>query len=496
MKYLSIIICSIMIAIICSCSDDISTPNENENEVKDTEISEQSPEIKSNGEVCSLNSVNLASSMPDYIKFQIDARFPSVSTNINSSTKIVFASTAELISADQQLLEAYNQGVTLVFVDTDKRQLLQWLEQHEIEYAGEYEDFEDLHIIYALNNRDNFYFFDDFVDSESEEEIAYFPVRFDSFVDWMNKYASEDSEKAMMSPMTRAGDVYDIAKTFKRQVITHNFSVLLKDKELAKVVGSDSDLLTKTSSIDITFTIYPLYSKDENGSGGDYYIIEGYVNAHNGPMYAGKWTSRHGGVYARLCGFYMSELQVEAKLRTARKVQFPVGGTPVPQTTPSSTSYSSGFSWSIGGNICGKYEGGQPGAEIGISGSCSWNNSETRTLPDVSIKRDTKDSDIKWTYTFNNLPHTSGGSKYLNVPDLATSDFQADHTWIWWIPNTRNMTYLKDSYFTAEIKVIPTYQSYKWYSTAADFGTHNWTDGISSNDNTFRFTIKGPARSR
>lgn len=490
MKILHNIIALTLTVAVSSCSDD--EPGQSVDIVDDNTEYEQIPDLKSDGEVCNLKTANIAANIPDYLAAQVATRFISATNTIGEETRVVLASTSQLTGADENILNAYQNGATIVLVDTDKKVLLQWLDKHGIDYGGNRDDFSDLHLIYAFNNRHRYLLFDDMEEIGSETELAMLPLRFDSVIDWLNKYATEDVIKDN-KVNSRAGDVYDITRTFGSQVVTHNFAVTLKDKELAHVIGSNRDRLSKSSSIDVTFTIYPLYSVKSNGSSaGDYYIVQGYVNAHNAGMYNGKWTKKHGGVHARLCGFYMSKLMLSARIETnGLSVKFPVGGTPVPQTTMSSTSYTSGFSWSIGGSINGKYEGGKPGVDVGVSGSCSWNNSETRTLADVSIQRDTPNGSVNWTYTFNNLPHKSGGSKYLTVPDLAKSDFESNHTWIWWIPDTKEGN---NTSYKAYIKIDPEYMSYKWYSSAADFGTKTWNDGIKDSEKTFSFHLVAPQR--
>ena len=52
-------------------------------------------------------------------------------------------------------------------------------------------DFDDLHLIYAFNNRHRYLLFDDFVDDGSEEELEMLPVRFDSAIAWLNRYADD-----------------------------------------------------------------------------------------------------------------------------------------------------------------------------------------------------------------------------------------------------------------------------------------------------------------
>lgn len=501
MKKIPVILSSLLLALMSSCSDnepDMTASGSGDGD--DNTEYEEAPEVKSNGEVCQLKTVDLTSGIPDYMRSQVDTRFTNTSQTIDASTQVVLISTSALTSHDSALFDAYQSGATIVFVDADKATALQWLDRHNIEYAGDRSDFDDLHLIYAFNNRHRYLLFDDFVDDGSEEELEMLPVRFDSAIAWLNIYADDadavtDNASAAFS---RSGDVYDIARTFGYQVVTHNFAVSLKNKELAHVALSSPDKLSKSSSIDVTFTIYPLYSSKSNGSSaGDYYIVEGYVNAHNAGMYNGKWTNRHGGVHARLCGFYMSKLNLSAKVEdSGLTVRFPVGGTPVPQTTASSTTYSSGFSWSIGGTLSGKIGSEGKEGSLGFSGSFGWNNSESRTLPDVSIRRDTPSGAINWTYTFNNLPHTSNSQKHLDIPDLAISDFECNHTWIWWIPNSTAMEDQKknDTAYSATITVSPEYTSYKWYSTAADFGTKTWTDGITDKEKTFTFKLTPPQR--
>ncbi len=117
-------------ALIASCSNDtVESPTDITDDC--TEV-EAPPEVESNGEVCSLNAANITSSLPEYVKEQIESRFVALSGSIDSSTKVVFASTPELSAQENALLEAYANGATLVFVDTDKAILLQWLDSHDI----------------------------------------------------------------------------------------------------------------------------------------------------------------------------------------------------------------------------------------------------------------------------------------------------------------------------------------------------------------------------
>lgn len=65
----------------------------------------------------------------------------------------------------------------------------------------------------------------------------------------------------------------------------------LNDKTLAHVVASKADKLTRSGTIDVAYSVYPLYSFQANGSSaGDYYIVEGTFTVHNDQMYNGSWT--------------------------------------------------------------------------------------------------------------------------------------------------------------------------------------------------------------
>lgn len=483
----------VILPLAVSCTNDKKdVPDDSDFEEVDKDST-----MESSGEECVLPAVNMASSMPDFLKQQVETRFTSLSATISHSAKVVFASAAELYAQDRTLVAAYENGATIVVIDTDEDIIEQWLSVHDIEKswtdnAGTADKGHN-HLIYAFNNRHRYYYFDELHDNGCKEELAFFPVRFDSFVNWINKYADEDLKNAPKN-MTRASNgEYDIESTFGNQVITHNFAMELSDKTIAHVIFSKPDKLTKTSSIDVTLTVYPLYSPQSNGSShGDYYIIKGYVNAHNAGMYKGKWSKYHGGVKSHMCAFYMNKLDVETYVRQNNgevEPKFPVGGTPVPQTTALATSYTSGFSWSISGNILGKLETGTQGGNAGVSGTCSWNNSETRSLPDVTIKRDTEHGKIKWTFNFNNLPDDYDDK----IPDLAISDFETNFTWIWWMQGDPKQD--KENYeYECVFKLQPKYTSWHWYSSSADFSTDEFWGIPYWKDNWFTFKLRHPER--
>lgn len=490
-----IFLLGMMVTVLASCSTNEADDFEDDN----TEYEEAYPTVSSE-EKCSFPTAIIATDIPDYLQSQIAERFSNVSTTIDASTKVVVASTAELTSFDKELITAFNNGVTLLFVATDKSALIGWVDSHGLLFADDRNNLNDIHMVYGFNNRDRFILIDDVTDPSSEEELAHLPIKFDSLVRFLNSYASEEPLIPPVTDNDGESKEVSIKDNFGKQVIYNVFDVNLINKELAHVASSKKDLLTKSSTIELELDVYPLYSKksDSNKSDyGDYYLLDGHILAHNGDMYNGKWTEKHGGVISHLCGFYMSKLDLYASINAGGKqVRFPAGKLPTPETTIKQTTYTSGFSWTIGGGVTGKVDVGTTGVSGGgqltINGSCSWNNSMSRTLSDLDITRLTNSKcDIHWEYTFNNLPRTANGKKCLDVPNVARGDFQNYLTWIWWVKDID-----KDdvSDFTATFKVVPEYKSYRWFSSAADFKTKAWTDGVKDDDKEFTVTLCRPNR--
>lgn len=112
--------------------------------------------------------------------------------------------------------------------------------------------------------------------------------------------------------------------------------------------------------VTLRHSIYPLYAFEQNSSNGDYYIVKSEVSVANEKMYKGYVSHLLQDEKQRLkttthvCGFYMREVRVYYELvdKDGKTVgEFPVGHSPTPLTTIGSTTYTSGFSWSLGAQI-------------------------------------------------------------------------------------------------------------------------------------------------
>lgn len=436
--------------------------------------------------------------MPGYLKSALDIRFTNVTGQISDDLDVVVVADDRIAPNTDELVGFYRAGGTIVVVNPDDATLEAWCEENGIGYAGDagYDGGDDDHLLYAFNKNANYYFLDDFIHDDDEGSCN---IVLDSFVSWVNKYAVPgDMRRPGLSALaTRAGGDYDIKKQFKPQTVNHTYQMCLNNKTLAHAVASKADKLTRSGTIDVAYSIYPLYSFRENGnSAGDYYIVEGRFTVHNKQMYNGSWTKKHGGVKARLCGFYLKKFEVtntlcDTKGVTVSGVEFPTYGSPVPANVIDKTSYSSGFQWGLGGSVSGGMLGSDPQFSGMFNGSMGWNNSETRSVSDLTISQDSPDGKVGYVFDINNRPHTSGGKKHTSVPSIASSDFTIHLSWIWYVPSTVDNDTKE---FAMTVWVKPTYEAYHWYSSAADFSTSSWDDAVPETDRKLLVTLLKPNR--
>lgn len=430
--------------------------------------------------------------LPDYIRTALNTRFTNAVGEISNDLDVVVISHDQIFTNTDKLLEVYNAGGTIVVVNPDDVQLHAWSNENGVLYAGDadHDNGEDDHLLYAFNRNANYYFLDDFIHEDTEENCN---VLLDSFVGWINEYAKKGNTS--YSPGADQTN-YNIKDIFAAQTIHHTYQMCLKDKTLAHVVSSKADKLTRYGTIDVAYSVYPLYSFEANGSSaGDYYIVEGTFTVHNDQMYNGKWTKKHGGVKSHLCGFYLKQFEISNVLYTSGGaavdgVKFPSSGSPVPETTIGATSYTSGFEWGLGGSVTGGYQGGGMGSAT-INANVSWNNSETRSVSDLTINKNCPEGKVGYVLEINNTPHIKSGYKHLDVPTIASNDCTIHQSWIWYVPSTSDND---TSEFKMSVHVQPTYESYHWYSSGADFATSSWGDAVPEKDMTFLVKLLRPDR--
>lgn len=252
--------------------------------------------------------------------------------------------------------------------------------------------------------------------------------------------------------------------------------------------------MTKSSTIDLSYNIYPLYSFEGSNTQGDFYVVEGTITVHNAGMYNGKWIKKHGGVRAHLCAYYMYGFQIETQLVDDHgvaipDVSFPAGATPVPESTIGSTSYTSGFTWGLNGSFTGGVSSGKPAATGTFGFSLSWNNSETRQISDLSITKSGSNGSVIHTLDLKNLP-TKYSKRDDDIPSIAIGDLTLHQTWVWYIPSTTDYS---TETFNMRVKISKAaYYAWHWYMAGGgdfDLRTFNATGD-------FDFTVGLTAPSR
>ncbi len=448
--------------------------------------------------------VAIVGQMPDNLQSAFDIRFTNVTGEISDNLNVVVIAQNQIATNTDKLLAVYEAGGIIVVVNPDDVQLKVWCDDNGVLYAGDggCDNGADHHLLYAFNRNANFYFLDDFIHDDDEDNCN---ITLDSFVSWINKYANQENAKNVSFSNETSSTSYDIKKLFACQTIDHTYQMCLENKTLAHVVASKADKLTRNGEIDVSYSIYPLYSYKANGSSsGDYYIVEATVTIHNDDMYNGKWTKKHGGVKSHLCGFYLKKFELSNTLcqtdrTTLSGVKFPSSGTPVPETTIGATNYTSGFEWGIGGALSFGVQGGIKEGVPEITGQGSftlnanfnWSNSESRSVSDLTINKNCPNGKVGYVFNINNTPHTKNAYKHLTVPSIASNDCDLHQTWIWHVPSTADND---TTNFLMCVWVKPTYESYHWYSSASDFSTSSWDDAVPAGDQKFFVKLVRPSR--
>lgn len=464
-----------------SCSDDFEpATSENIEVIEPGGITMPTEErIKVPVAIISSDGSELYAALAKRCELRGDLSSPTLGVVVTSSTDLA-ANTAAIVAA-------YDAGAIVVVTNPDDEKVASWCNSTGIPYIGDGScESGHGHLLYCFNNNNDFYFLDDFLDESPDNDHE---TVLNSFTTWVNTYSSDSRSKAKNSAnrlLSRSND-FDIARTFASQTIAHTYQISIVNGELAHVKWSKVDRLTKKSTIDVAYKIYPLHSFNANPTKGDFYIVSASATVHNGNMFNGQWTKKHGGVRARLGGFYLSQFNLDATLCTVSpegngfkyitcpKVTFPADGTPQPETTQNKTSYQSGFNWGINGSISGGINGKDPTAQISLGGNFGWNNSETRTISDLTIETNTTNGKVGHVCHINNLPHTSKGRINTDIPEIAKSDFTIYQSWIWHVEDAADYS---DNTYGIRINAKVEYKGYHWYSSAADFSEKTFSNAL------------------
>ena len=202
------------------------------------------------------------------------------------------------------------------------------------------------------------------------------------------------------------------------------------EEVITNVKASDHDYLKGNFAIDVQLKITPMHGfKSSESQAMDYYLMTSTVSIASGKMYTGNFTKMHGGVRARICGFYLKSLSSNIYILNTSGT--PVGRfvqVPSPETVVGSTGYSTGWNFSVGGGITG---GTSP--MISSSTGFSISSSTSRTISDCDVLSRHEGSTVGYDYVINNLPRFKS-NKITDPPLVSTSTTNFYSQWVWAVP--------------------------------------------------------------
>lgn len=248
--------------------------------------------------------------------------------------------------------------------------------------------------------------------------------------------------------------------------------------KICNVALSKPDYLRGKYDIGVRVDVTPLHGFESSGTNKamDYYIVTLTTTVQSKGMYSGNFTKKHGGVKARICGYYLKNLNIEASVTNSKGKSVPgvfFQSVPTPATTQGATTYttSSGFNYqggiSTGPNIVN--------SKFGYTHS----SSQSRTISDCEIINNHNNDVVKFQYKINNLPsYNTGGMRINNPPNISVSTAVFYSQWIWAVPTADND---ENTEYCLKISLQDfIYGASYFYSSKADY--HNLDFKIDNED--------------
>jgi len=297
---------------------------------------------------------------------------------------------------------------------------------------------------------------------EDEKEVTFerkrYPIVYylDGFVKWLNE---QDESLTKEKSLNSDGEPHPIKGTFNPWHYTleneRNVVWTIYKYGQAKSDGGDSkykeDNCAKTSAtvqVYVVFSIYPAYAFNGQGGSGDYYFVKTSLNTPNENVYAGYHNEEFWGTHCHWDGPCMTDLNyscmvIDGNDSTTGRVPFFTEGYPKPGTTEGSTTYTTGFSYDIGGSATGGYsteKGGQGCATFNFG--LGWSDSESETVPDIKIHALANSGDGKaaWKYEFTNVIKYKSGSSFTTGSTICVSTAEFGQSWGWYSKGTADCT--------------------------------------------------------
>ena len=248
----------------------------------------------------------------------------------------------------------------------------------------------------------------------------------------------------------------DITELITPQETSVTFPYAIDDTVRLQDVVYHKDLrlypLTGTGEVTLRHSIYPFYAFEDNTSNGDYYLVKSEVSVVNEGMYKDNKIYRYdkemsdgGGdeqIYTGICGYYLRAIRLKYQLCDTKHYgvvgEYPVGHSPTPLTTIGSTTYISGFSFTIGGQI----RIGNDTLSINpLLFDFEYNQQTIRNIQDMDIRNTSTSQIANYEFSLNNLPsvgHEFDLSPLLPAPPLSVNTGTYLQEFIWRVPSTKD----------------------------------------------------------
>lgn len=222
----------------------------------------------------------------------------------------------------------------------------------------------------------------------------------------------------------------------------------------------------------ITYEIQAFYSFDKDE---DYYVVHEEMIGANQGIAGNEWESD-----GWECeGFYLGEVESEHWLETSNGTKLMMNQAilhdPKPNGTESNTSYTSGVSVNIGGNVGVS----SSGASGGLSSGVSINESSSVSIPDVKVINLSFSpsgiygsnggiSNAFWRYDVKDPKAYDKGFKIKTEtpPNVSTSTIILHNYWYWTVPNPKQYgdlyLHARNSILFSHLKVDNKFFTYYW----------------------------------
>lgn len=231
---------------------------------------------------------------------------------------------------------------------------------------------------------------------------------------------------------------YDVNTDYQKLLNAYNGNAIenisYKDKVIVDLVSRQKKISGK-GQVSVTYSVIPLYvHQAEEKASGEYYIVDATVSIASKDMYTPPTSFKfdNSNKSYTYCGLYLKGFDVQATLKrtdgAAESVSF--DRFPAPETTISSTTYTSGVTWGINGVV----SGGEKGVGGTVEASFSYTSSKTRNISDLTINNYCERTGlVSYKVSVNNLPQRASEA----APAISHSTLDFHFSWVWYLPNVK-----------------------------------------------------------